>query len=367
MLSARQKLRFLNGGCDTYLTKERSVPVRTREHVLSLTGYVGEKLYIDLVSMSDTIRGNGYLLTAEDSFSRYCRAYSIPNKEARTVAKVLMDQHFNIYGLPDQLHSDNGNPVERFHRSIIAMLRTRGDGRETCWRKDNQRAYKSMREVQGGRVRPKALTQNIQAGCLLWYLDPLIIPGTSHKLRSFWAGPYRVSRLIAPALAEIKPVYYPGEEKLVGLEVLKLYRGEDVIHQDAEDINPDRWLDEGELTELPEATLGEAERRNIEPSLNQRNPEIPPEPALEIQIILKDPEEIAVRDGIHERIQAEIHQGNKEEEGRAEEMLEVPPELNEVPDLMMEEEDVLPEATGSTKRRGEEVSRGQRKRGRKMT
>ena len=71
---------------------------------------------------------------------------------------------------------------------------------------------------------------------------------------------------------------------------------------------------------------------------------------------------MAVREGIHERIQAEIHQGNKEEEARAEEMLEVPPEWNEVPDLMMEEEDVLPEATGSTKRRRDEISRGRRKR-----
>ena len=101
MLSARQKLRFLNGGCDTCLTKERSMLVRTGEHVPSLTGYVGEKLYIDLVSMSDTVRGNPYLLTAGDSFSRYCCAYPIPNKEVRTVAKVLMEQHFNIYGLPD--------------------------------------------------------------------------------------------------------------------------------------------------------------------------------------------------------------------------------------------------------------------------
>ena len=58
---------------------------------------------------------------------------------------------------------------------------------------------------------------------------------------------------------------------------------------------------------------------------------------------------MAAREGIHERIQAEIHQGNKEVEARAEEMLEVPPEWNEVPDLMMEEEDVLPKAMGSTK------------------
>ena len=112
--------------------------------------------------MSDTVRGNHYLLTAEDSFSRYCRMYPIPNKEARTVAKVLMDQHFNICGLPDQLHSDNGkefvnnlwrelfsefkiqhtttppynpssNPVEHFHRTLIAMLRTRGEGIQDNW------------------------------------------------------------------------------------------------------------------------------------------------------------------------------------------------------------------------------------------
>ena len=34
-LSARQKIRFLNGGCDTRLTKERSIPARTGVHVPS--------------------------------------------------------------------------------------------------------------------------------------------------------------------------------------------------------------------------------------------------------------------------------------------------------------------------------------------
>ena len=78
------------------------------------------------------------------------------------MAKVLIDQHFNIYGLPDQLHSDNSkefvnnlwrelffefkiqhtttppytpssNPVERFHRTLIAILRTRGEGIQDNW------------------------------------------------------------------------------------------------------------------------------------------------------------------------------------------------------------------------------------------
>ena len=105
---------------------------------------------------------------------------------------------------------------------------------------ERQWAYKSMREVPDRRVRGNAqmykpLPQNIRAGCLVWYFDPRIIPGTSHKLRSFWAGPYRVMKLIAPALAEIQPVYYSGEERLVSLDVLKLYQGEDVICQNPED------------------------------------------------------------------------------------------------------------------------------------
>ena len=58
---------------------------------------------------------------------------------------------------------------------------------------ERQHAYKSMREVQGGRVWRNAqlykpFTQNIRVWCLVWYFDPRIIPGTSHKQRLFWAG-----------------------------------------------------------------------------------------------------------------------------------------------------------------------------------
>ena len=68
-------------------------------------------------------------------------------------------------------------------------------------------------------------------------------------------------------------MYYPREEKLVSLDMLKLYHGEDVIRQDPEDIDPDRWLDKSKLTELPEAPLGEAEMRSQELFLDQRSPD----------------------------------------------------------------------------------------------
>ena len=56
LLSARLKLQFLNGGCDTCLTKERST--RSGLENMFPMGYVGKKLYIDLLSLSYTVRGN---------------------------------------------------------------------------------------------------------------------------------------------------------------------------------------------------------------------------------------------------------------------------------------------------------------------
>ena len=109
-------------------------------------------------------------------------------------------------------------------------------------------------------------------------------------------------------------------------------------------------------------TSGRGKEETHKPSLDQRNPEIPPEPALKIQIVPEDPEKIAVREGLYKRIHAEIHHKDKEAEARAEEMLEVHPEWNEVPDMMMEDEDVVPEAEESTKQKRDEVAQGRRKR-----
>ena len=47
--------------------------------------------------------------------------------------------------------------------------------------------------------------------------------------------------------------------------------------------------------------------RSQEPSVDRR-------PDVEIQVIPEDPEEIAVREGIHERIQVEVHHEDKEAE-----------------------------------------------------
>ena len=93
-----------------------------------------------------------------------------------------------------------------------------------------------------------------------------------------------------------------------------------------------------------------------------RSPEVSAELTIDVQVILEDPEEMAVREGIHKRIQAEMHHEDKETEARAEEMLEIPPEWNKVPDSTMEEGEILPEDTRPDNWKRDEISQGRRKR-----
>ena len=50
--------------------------------------------------------GNTYILVASDYFTRWVEAYPVPNQEATTVAKKLIDEFFFRFSPPEQLHSD---------------------------------------------------------------------------------------------------------------------------------------------------------------------------------------------------------------------------------------------------------------------
>ena len=128
------------------------------------------------------------------------------------------------------------------------------------------------------------------------------------------------------------------------------------MRQNTEDIDPDRYADDGELTELPEIPLVELERVHMEPVTKVVNPEIPievyPEP------VLQDTGEMVDIEGIHERIQSERLEEEKENRSRAEEILERPPVWNEVQDLIMDDENSLTVDMRPEKRKREEISRG---------
>ena len=145
------------------IEKIRSVPSRGTQHVPGITGYVGEKLNVDLVGpLPTTPDGYRYVLTMQDNFSRHVSAVLLKTKEAVEVARKLIDHYIAVYGCPLQIYSDNGtefkntvwaevikkprvkqtftppynpssNQVERFHRVLNNMLRIYGQKNDHAW------------------------------------------------------------------------------------------------------------------------------------------------------------------------------------------------------------------------------------------
>ena len=150
-------------GCHKCLQKRGLKPRADLMPRNNQKGYPGARWSLDLVGpLTETDKGNVYILTAEDVFTRYPVAVPIPDKTAETVAKAFEQAVIAEHGSFSQLLTDNAqeltghiiqdvakilgiskvetvpyNPnsskVERFHRTLGDMLRSIVDDNQKDW------------------------------------------------------------------------------------------------------------------------------------------------------------------------------------------------------------------------------------------
>lgn len=75
----------------------------------STSTHTFEKIHLDLygpLTMSNY--GNKYVLTIQDDLSKFSLAFAMPNKEAVTVSKILLERVFCVFGFPMQIMHDGG-------------------------------------------------------------------------------------------------------------------------------------------------------------------------------------------------------------------------------------------------------------------
>lgn len=120
-------------------------------------------------------QGNKYILVITDMFSKWVEAFAIKDTTSSTLAKILVDQIICRYGVPVSIHSDQGanlcsdliqktcdllgihrtqtsayhpqgnGQVERFNRTLQAMLSKMIEEQQTTWDQHLQKALFAYR------------------------------------------------------------------------------------------------------------------------------------------------------------------------------------------------------------------------------
>lgn len=83
-----------------------------------------DKIFIDLVGpLPRSNQGQRYILTIQDELTKFSEAVALPNKEADTVARALVEEYFLRYGLCSEVSTDKGTEfINELFREVCKLL-----------------------------------------------------------------------------------------------------------------------------------------------------------------------------------------------------------------------------------------------------
>ena len=148
-------VRSYIGGCEKCAKRKNPIPTRMAPMQVVRSGYPMERIALDILEeLPVSEDGNKYIPVISDYFTKWTESFAMPNMEARTCAKILVQEVVSRFGVPNKIHSDQGNQfesnlfaemcdllqiektrttpyhpqsdgmVERFNRTLCAMLST---------------------------------------------------------------------------------------------------------------------------------------------------------------------------------------------------------------------------------------------------
>ena len=166
-------VRSYIAGCGTCSKRKGPIPTKRAPMQIVRSGFPMERIAIDILGeLPETAKGNKYIVVIGDYFTKWTEALPIPNMEACTVAKVLVENVLCRFGIPQAIHSDQGRQfesklfqemckllgihktrttpyhpqsdgmVERFNRTLAAMLSAYVSTNQKDW--DDQLPYVTM-------------------------------------------------------------------------------------------------------------------------------------------------------------------------------------------------------------------------------
>ena len=87
-------------------------------------GYPLDRLHVDISGpFPESLSGNKYILMVICQFTKWLEAYPLADQTAETVAKAVVNNFISRFGIPEQLHTDQGrNFTSRVFEGICRLL-----------------------------------------------------------------------------------------------------------------------------------------------------------------------------------------------------------------------------------------------------
>jgi len=102
--------------CNAYdvCAQSKGPPVRARGEMVKVMAAAPMNLVaVDVLSgLSQSDDGSTCMIVAVDYMTKWVEAYALPNEEASTCMNALDNRFFSRFGMPNQLHSDQGRNFE---------------------------------------------------------------------------------------------------------------------------------------------------------------------------------------------------------------------------------------------------------------
>ncbi|KAL5502694.1 hypothetical protein EMCRGX_G009508 [Ephydatia muelleri] len=230
--------------CPTCCSRKTPIPAPCAPMQLDPVERPLQRVAMDILGpLPETEKGNKYILVIGDYFTKWKEAYPLPNMEAMTVARHLVSEFMCRFGVPEQLHSDQGRNFEsgvikgicellqvtpfsmmlgreaRLPEDLIYGLPVGGapvpqGGREYVehLKKAMQNAYKSIRDEAWKEMQHQKNVyderqnerQCYQKGDFVWLHCPAVPRGHSPKFHRPWQGPYEVEEKLGDVVYRIR-------------------------------------------------------------------------------------------------------------------------------------------------------------------
>ncbi|KAL5475209.1 hypothetical protein EMCRGX_G027282 [Ephydatia muelleri] len=185
-----------------------------------------QRVAMDIMEpLPETSRGNKYILVIADYFTKWSEAYPIPNMEAITVAKCLVNEFICRFGVPEQLHSDQGRNFEISTEQVLQegveyvdYLKKRF---QLVHQYVRQNAQKGMQRQKTGYDQKENTRCVFRKGDHVWLYTPAVPKGKSSKFHRPWQGPYQVLKKKGEVTYDIQRLAHPRKRLIVHYNRLK--------------------------------------------------------------------------------------------------------------------------------------------------